>query len=87
MGTLFLLEVERLIVTVGSFMDLDKSQEFYVCFFKCKMKVMILEEGMAIHCSILAWRIPMVRGAWRVPVHGVTKSQTRLRDSAQHNDV
>ena len=54
MGTLFLLEVERLIVTVGSFMDLDKSQEFYVCFFKCKMKVMILEEGMAIHCSILA---------------------------------
>ena len=68
-------------------MDLDKSQEFYVCFFKCKMKVMILEEGMAIHCSILAWRIPMVRGAWRVPVHGVTKSQTRLRDSAQHSTM
>ena len=23
-----------------------------------------LEEGMATHCSILAWRIPMDRGAW-----------------------
>ena len=28
--------------------------------------------------SILAWRIPMDRGAWRATVHGVTKSQTRL---------
>ena len=23
-----------------------------------------LEEGMATHCSILAWKIPMDRGAW-----------------------
>ena len=37
-----------------------------------------LEESMAIHSSILAWRIPMNRGAWRATVHGVTKSQTRL---------
>ena len=29
-----------------------------------------LEEGMATHSSILAWRIPMDRGAW------VTKSWT-----------
>ena len=28
---------------------------------------------------------PMDRGAWRVTVHGVTKSRTRLSDSAQHN--
>ena len=35
-----------------------------------------LEEGMATHASILAWRISMDRGAWRVAVHGVTKSQT-----------
>ena len=35
-----------------------------------------LEEGMATHSSILAWRIPMDRGAWRATVHGVTKSQT-----------
>ena len=79
MGTLFLLEVKRLIVMVGSFMDLDKSQDFYVCFFKCKRKVMILEEGMAIHCSILAWRIPMDRGAWWATVHKVEKSRTRLK--------
>ena len=30
-----------------------------------------LEEGMAIHSSTLAWRIPMDRGAWRAAVHGV----------------
>ena len=36
-----------------------------------------LEEGMATHPSILAWRIPMDRGAWRATVHGVTKSWTR----------
>ena len=35
-----------------------------------------LEEGMAIHSSILAWRIPMDREAWGATVHGVTKSQT-----------
>ena len=37
-----------------------------------------LEEGMATHSSILAWRIPMDRGAWQATVHGVAKSQTRL---------
>ena len=31
-----------------------------------------LEEGVATHSSILAWRIPMDRGAWWVPtVQGV----------------
>ena len=33
-----------------------------------------LEEGMATHSSILAWKIPMDRGSWRVTVHG--ESQT-----------
>ena len=36
-----------------------------------------LEEGMATRSSILAWRIPMDRGAWRATVHGVTKSRTQ----------
>ena len=36
----------------------------------------ILEEGMATHSSILAWRIPMDRGAWGATVHGVAKSRT-----------
>ena len=35
-----------------------------------------LEEEMATHCGIPAWRIPKDRGAWRAAVHGVTKSQT-----------
>ena len=35
-----------------------------------------LEEGMATHSSILAWIIPMNRGAWLATVHGVTKSWT-----------
>ena len=35
-----------------------------------------LEEGMATHSSILAWRILTDRGTWWATVHGVTKSQT-----------
>ena len=31
-----------------------------------------LEKEMATHSSILAWRIPMDRGAWQATVHGVT---------------
>ena len=37
-----------------------------------------LEEGMATHSSILAWRNPMDRGAWPATIHRVTKSQTQL---------
>ena len=32
-----------------------------------------LEEGMATHSSILAWRIPKDRGAWKATVHGVAR--------------
>ena len=32
-----------------------------------------LEECMATHSSILAWRIPIDRGAWRAAVHGVAE--------------
>ena len=39
-----------------------------------------LEEGMATHSSILAWRIPMDGGAWWTTLHGVTKSWTQLSD-------
>ena len=34
-----------------------------------------LEEGMATHSSILAWRIPIDRGDWQATVLGITKSQ------------
>ena len=39
-----------------------------------------LEEGMATHSSIFAWRIPMDGGFWCATVHGVAKSRTRLSD-------
>ena len=35
---------------------------------------------MATHSSVLAWRIPMERGAWQATVHWVAKSHTRLSD-------
>jgi len=44
------------------------------------------EEGMANHSwsglpwRILAWRIPLDRGAWWARVHGVTKSWKQLSD-------
>ena len=39
-----------------------------------------LEEGMATHSSVLAWRIPMDRGALWATVHVITKSRTQLSD-------
>ena len=33
-----------------------------------------LEEDMATLSNILAWRIPMDRGAWQAILHGVAKS-------------
>ena len=41
-----------------------------------------LEEGMATHSSILAWRIPMDRGIWWATVHGAAKSRKPLSDWA-----
>ena len=39
-----------------------------------------LEKNIATHSSILAWRIPMDRGAWQATAHRVTKSWTQLSD-------
>ena len=46
-----------------------------------------LEESTAMHSSVLAWRIPMDRGAWQATVHVVTKSWTQLKplSTARHN--
>ena len=41
-----------------------------------------LEEGMATHSSILAWRIPMDRGAWWATVLGVAEL-----DTTKHNNT
>ena len=46
-----------------------------------------LEKGKATHSSILAWRIPMDRGAWRATVHGVTKSWTQLKQLSMQAQI
>ena len=43
-----------------------------------------LGEVMATHSSILAWRIPMNRGAWQAAVHGVAKTWTQLKQLSMH---
>ena len=45
----------------GSF----KREDIYVY-----LSLIHLEEGMATHSSILAWRIPMEKGAWWVESMG-----------------
>ena len=35
-----------------------------------------LEEGMATHSSMLAWSIPMDRGAWKATIQGIAKNWT-----------
>ena len=37
-----------------------------------------LEEGIAHHSSILAWRTPMDGAAWQATVLGVAESRTQL---------
>ena len=38
--------------------------------------LLYLEEGMEIHCSRLAWRIPQTEEVWWATVHRVAKSWT-----------
>ena len=40
-----------------------------------------LEEETATHSSILAWKIPMDRGAWWATVHGIAKDSDRTEHS------
>ena len=42
---------------------------------------------MATHSSILAWRIPIEKGAWRATVHGVAELDTIERLSTHNKHV
>ena len=44
-----------------------------------------LEEGKTTHSCILAWRIPMDRGAWRATVHGIAESDMTEQLSTAHS--
>ena len=46
-----------------------------------------LEDGMATHSSILAWRIPVDRGACRATAYRVAQSQTQLKELSMHARV
>ena len=37
----------------------------------------VLEEGVAAHSSILSWKTPTDRRAWRATVHGVAESRAQ----------
>ena len=46
-----------------------------------------LEEGMATHSSVLAWRIPMDRVSWKATVHGGHKELDMTKwPSIAHQD-
>ena len=45
-----------------------------------------LGKSMATHSSILAWRIPMDRGAWWAIVHRVAQSQTQLKQLSTYTN-
>ena len=46
-----------------------------------------LEEEMATHPSILAWKIPWTRGAWWAIVHGLTESYIRVTEHTCMQDT
>ena len=46
-----------------------------------------LEDGMATHSSILAWKNPMDRGAWWAMIHGVAKSWPQLKRLSTHEHI
>ena len=54
----------------------QETQEMPVRFLDWKDP---LEEGLATHSSIPAWRIPWTEELGGPQVHGVTESQTRLK--------
>ena len=42
---------------------------------------------MAAHSRVLAWRIPMGRGAWRATGHAVAESNTAERQTLSPSSV
>ena len=47
----------------------------------------LLEEGMATHSSILAWRIPWTEQLGGLGLHGVAKSQEQLKQHSRQAEI
>ena len=69
-----LLEMDKLVLNLPKYVGSSAGKEC-ACnagdlgFYPWVGKIP-LEEGVATYSSILLWRIPMDRGAWRAAVHG-----------------
>ena len=46
-----------------------------------------LEKEMATHSSVLVWKNPMDRGAWRAVVHRVANSRSQLSSCQQYINI
>ena len=46
-----------------------------------------LEESTTTHSSILAWRIPMDRGAWQATAHEVAKTEHVCARACAHTET
>ena len=46
-----------------------------------------LEKEVATHSSILAWEIPMDRGAWQATIHGVQRVGHDLATEQQQQNM
>ena len=60
-------------------------QEILEAWFQSPAWEDSLVKEMATHSSILAWRTPMDRGAWRAIVHRLTQSFTWMKWLSTHN--
>ena len=62
--------------------DLPAIQEIQETWLGFLCQEVLLEEGMATHSGILAWRIPWTEEPGGLQSIGVTKSRTRLSTHA-----
>ena len=77
--TKFLLVVEWASLVAQLVNNLPSMQETLVRF---QGQEDPLEQGVASYSSIIGWRIPVDREAWRATVQRVAKGRTRLSNSA-----
>ena len=64
----------------GGFFTPEPPGKAWPCGFHFRFSVNSRKEGMASHCSTLAWRLPTDRGAWWGTVRRVAKSRRQLGD-------